>query len=57
MASCDGCPVPREGKAAREYRRTLKALGGERTPEGRAFVEAKHQQFKKMLRAHNRERH
>lgn len=50
------CPRPMTGRERRAYNDQLRALGGERSKAGKAFIEAEHRKFKTALAAHNRER-
>jgi hypothetical protein len=45
------------GKERREYNETVRRLGGERSPEGKAFIEEQHRRFKAAQREHRRLRH
>jgi hypothetical protein len=49
------CPRPMTGREKREYDQKVKALGGERSPAGKAFINAEHEKFKASRAAHNRE--
>ena len=49
------CPRPMTGREKREYNAKVKALGGERSQAGKAFINAEHQKFRASLAEHNRE--
>jgi hypothetical protein len=49
------CPRTMTGKERRDYNATVKALGGERSTAGKAFINAEHQKFRAALKAHNRQ--
>lgn len=49
------CPRPMTGREKREYDARVRALGGRKSPAGRAFIEAEHQKFLASKAAHNRE--
>jgi hypothetical protein len=50
------CPRPMTGRERREYNEQVRALGGERSRAGRAFINAEHQKFRASLAEHNREK-
>lgn len=49
------CPKAMTGAERRAYNAEVRARGGERSPAGKAFINAEHQKFKAALAAHNRE--
>lgn len=53
---CDGTR-PSTAAERRAYNETVKALGGERSEAGKAFIEAEHAKFKAAKAAHRREHH
>lgn len=53
---CDGTR-PSTAKERREYNATVRRLGGERSPAGKAFINAEHQKFLAAKKAHRRTHH
>ncbi|HLT40328.1 MAG TPA: hypothetical protein VK034_28815 [Enhygromyxa sp.] len=51
MCKC-GLIRPMTSKEAREYDAHVEALGGPKSPAGKAWIEEQHRLFKKTLRTH-----